>query len=44
MVRKFKDLIEKDYNDLGCCTRLVGSEKKNVGMCGDGANDLMAIR
>lgn len=41
---KFKELIDKSYSDLGCFGRLIGTEKKNVGMCGDGANDLMAIR
>ena len=44
MVNLFKELVDKEYNELGFCQKNFGPEKKKVGMCGDGANDLMAIK
>ena len=40
----FKSLIENKFKEQSFCRRIFGSQKKKIGMCGDGANDLMAIK
>ena len=44
VVRMFKDTLSQDFQKQSCGSRFFGAEKKKVGMCGDGANDLIAIR
>lgn len=44
VVCKFKEMVDQEYLQRSCISRLCGDLKPKVGMCGDGANDLMAIR
>lgn len=44
IVTKFKNMLDDEYLKRTFISRLCGDLKKKVGMCGDGANDLMAIR
>ena len=44
VVIKFKEVQENLFKERSWCDRLVGSLQGRIGMCGDGANDLMAIR
>ncbi len=44
IVRRFKDQQQLSFDDLPWSDRMFGPGKWKVGMCGDGANDLMAIR
>lgn len=37
-------MLDEEYSKRTCISRLCGDLKQKVGMCGDGANDLMAIR
>lgn len=44
VVRKYKEQIDEAFNRQSCWQKLYRESKDKVGMCGDGANDLMAIR
>lgn len=44
VVTKFKQMVDEQYMKRSFISRLCGQLKPKVGMCGDGANDLMAIR
>lgn len=44
IVRKEKKKIESEYRSRSWRSRMFGGRIRKVGMIGDGANDLMAIR
>lgn len=44
IVMKFKEAITTEYDSRPFLQRTFGPLKSKVGMCGDGANDLIAIR
>lgn len=44
IIKKFKNLISDEFKKQHKLKRIFGELKRKVGMCGDGANDLMAIR
>lgn len=44
IVKRFKTQYEASFELLSCYEKIFGPQRWKVGMCGDGANDLMAIR
>ena len=44
IIKKFKNKISEERKAQGRLKRFFGDTKHKVGMAGDGANDLMAIR
>ena len=44
IIRKFKELSHIQFQKRSLLSRIFGDLRSKVGMCGDGANDLMAIR
>jgi magnesium-transporting ATPase (P-type) len=44
IIKKEKEKIENEYRSQNWKSRIFGGKMRKVGMVGDGANDLMAIR
>ena len=44
IVKIYKLQEEEEFNRQSKCDRVFGKMMRKVGMCGDGANDLMAIK